>query len=44
VVKITAECPRTRMFELFRDKWAMQYDEPPPMDYFPKGITDISNY
>lgn len=27
IIKITADDPRARMFELFGDKWAMQYDD-----------------
>ena len=41
VVKITSEDPRTKMFELFGSKWAMQYDEPPNMEYFPRGIIEL---
>lgn len=41
VVKITAEDPRSRMFELFGNKWSMQYDEIPNMKFFPRGIYEI---
>lgn len=41
VVKITSENPRQTMFETFGMKWALQYDEPPRMQYFPKGIVEL---
>lgn len=43
VVKITAEDPRQTMFDTFGVKWAMQYDEPPAMDLFPRGIIELAN-
>ena len=41
VVEITAEDPRAKMFELFGNKWSMQYDKPPDMQHFPKGIIKL---
>lgn len=42
VVAITAEDPRAEMFRLFGAKWAMQYDEPPDLKHFPRGIFTIT--
>lgn len=42
VIKITADNPRDKMFELFGDKWCFEYDKEPNMEYFPKGIFDIN--
>lgn len=44
VVKITAEEPREWMFELFGPKWSIQYDEPPNMLHFPRGIIGEFNF
>lgn len=44
VVKITAEDPRARMFELFGQEWSMEYDEIPQekLDkYYHRGIFEI---
>jgi hypothetical protein len=41
VVKITADDPRQKMFDTFGRKWAMQYDTPPDMNYFPRGIKEL---
>jgi hypothetical protein len=41
VVKITAEDPREVMFATFGRTWAMQYDKPPRMEYFPRGIKEL---
>lgn len=41
VVKITAEEPRDKMFELFGPKWSMEYDTEPNMKFFPKGIIEL---
>lgn len=41
VVKITAECPRTRMVDWFGDKWSFEYSNPPNMEYFPRGMKEI---
>ena len=30
--------PRERMFRLFGPKWAMQYDECPDLDLYPRGV------
>lgn len=43
VVKITSHDPRLVMFELFGSKWSMQYDDPPDMKLYPRGIIDMSN-
>ena len=32
---------REIMFGFFGDKWSMQYNEKPNMDYFPRGILSI---
>lgn len=42
VVEITANDPRATMFETFGAKWAMQYDKPPRMEYFPRGIIALN--
>lgn len=41
VVEITSADPRTTMFETFGTKWAMQYDNPPPMHHYPRGIIKL---
>jgi hypothetical protein len=41
VVKVIADDPRKVMFDTFGKKWAMEYDEPPKMEYFPRGIFTI---
>ena len=41
VVEITADDPRERMFVLFGRMWAFEYDEPPDMALFPRGIVKI---
>ncbi len=41
VLRITAEDPRAVMVKYFVQKWAMEYDEPPRMDLFPRGIYDL---
>lgn len=38
---ITAEDPREVMFDTFGPKWAMQYEEPPDMRRFPRGIFEL---
>lgn len=38
VLEITAPEPRTIMFNTFGNKWAMEYDSPPTMCLFPRGI------
>lgn len=40
VLKIVANEPRDVMFESFGPKWAFEYDEPPDIKYFPRGIFD----
>ena len=32
---------RTKMFEVFGPKWAMQYDELPNMEFYPRGRMKI---
>lgn len=41
VIKITARDPRAKMFELFGEKWAMQYQECPDLKYFSRGVYDL---
>lgn len=41
IVEITAKEPRAVMFETFGSKWAMQYDEPPDMKNFQRGIIKL---
>lgn len=41
VVKITAVDPRQVMFDTFGRQWSMQYDTPPRMDLFPRGIIEL---
>lgn len=41
VVKITAEDPRDRMFELFGAQWGHEYDKQPDMLYYPRGIVEL---
>lgn len=42
VVEITADNPREEMFKMFGRKWSMEYDKPPGMEHFPKGIIKLS--
>lgn len=42
IVKITAEDPRAKMFEVFGVKWSMQYDEPPSPELYPSGIIELN--
>ena len=42
VIEIECDNPREKMFELFRNKWSLEYDnEPPEMKYFPRGIIKL---
>lgn len=41
VVRIESEDPRSTMLENFGGKWAFEYEEPPDMRYFPRGIVDL---
>ena len=41
IVEITAEDPRDVMFSFFGDKWGMQYDSCPDLEYFPRGIKKL---
>lgn len=38
VVKITAPDPRALMFEVFGQKWSMEYDECPDMTHFAEVV------
>jgi len=42
VIKIESEDPRKEMVAMFGQKWSMEYDEMPDMDYYPRGIYDLS--
>lgn len=42
VVKINATDPRAEMFKICGPKWSMQYDEPPNMEHFPRGIIELT--
>lgn len=42
VVKITAADPRARMFELFGQKWSMQYGTEPDLSFYPRGVKEMS--
>lgn len=42
VVKITARFPRAVMVEWFGNKWAFEYSKQPNMEYFPRGIKEIT--
>lgn len=44
VIKITAEDPRARIFELFGPKWSMEYNEPPEMEYYSAGIYELGDH
>jgi hypothetical protein len=43
VIKITAEDPRQRMFDLFGQKWAFEYHSIDEIElkYYPRGIYDV---
>lgn len=41
VVEIEAEDPRQKMFDTFGAKWAMEYDAPPNLRHFPRGIIKL---
>lgn len=41
IVEITAPDPRAVMFATFGRKWGMQYDIPPDMRYFPRGVIKL---
>lgn len=43
VVKVDSNDPRKTMFDTFGPRWAMQYDEPPNMEHFPKGIVPLED-
>lgn len=42
VIKITAEDPREVMVEFFGSKWAFEYNECLEMEYFPRGIYNLT--
>lgn len=42
VIKITAEDPREVMFEHFGSHWGFEYDSEPEMEYFPRGIYNLT--
>lgn len=42
VIKITAEDPRAVMFEYFGSHWGFEYDNEPEMEYFPRGIYNLT--
>jgi len=33
---------RVKMFRLFGDKWSLQYDKEPNLEFFPRGIIKIN--
>ena len=44
VLEIEASCcseARDKMWSVFKDKWAFQYDELPDMKFFPRGIIGL---
>jgi hypothetical protein len=41
VIKITAMDPRAEMVRLFGWKWANEFDSPPDLSFYPKGIIEI---
>jgi hypothetical protein len=41
IVEITSADPRQTMFEHFGAKWAFDYDKPPDMKHFPRGILKL---
>lgn len=41
VVEIEAEDPRAKMLETFGPKWGFEYDEPPDLRHFPRGIIKL---
>lgn len=43
VVEITAPDPREAMVEAFGVKWSMQYDRPPNLAHFPRGIIKLES-
>ncbi len=43
VVKIVADDPRRVMYEIFGDKWSMEYDELPDLKLFPRGVKEIED-
>lgn len=42
VVEIEAADPREKMFQTFGPKWSMEYDQPPDLRHFPRGIIKLS--
>ena len=43
VVRISAEDPRSVMFDNFEDVWAFEYEDMPDMSLFCRGIYDLTN-
>lgn len=43
IVEIESPNPRKSMFEIFGQKWSMQYDTKPDMSYFPRGIKKLKH-
>lgn len=41
IVKITSEDPRATMFACFGNKWSVEYETPPPSQFY-KEIVEIS--
>jgi len=41
IVEISSPSPRDTMFEIFGCKWSMQYNIPPDLKHFPKGIIKL---
>jgi hypothetical protein len=41
VVMIQSENPIDTMFEVFGEKWAMQYDKEPDLSWYPRGIIKL---
>jgi hypothetical protein len=41
VVKITADDPRKVMVYTFGEKWALEYDREPCMEWYPRGVFEL---
>jgi len=44
VVEITDKDPREFMFAMFGRKWAFEYDQPPDMRHFRRGIIQLQRF
>lgn len=42
LIKITAESPRDVMVEYFGNIWGFEYDEIPDVQFFPRGIYNLT--